>query len=118
MYKGEHRPLAIMLFFSIFSLGFFNFYWIYIVSWELKQVAGDEKIKPVFEGIISMLTLGIYSVFWMYKYGKILVDVQKKAETKPRDYSFLNAVLATVLLFPVAMMVMQKQLNDLWNYGK
>jgi len=118
MYKGEHRPLAIMLFFSILSLGFFNFYWIYIVSWELKQVTGDEKIKPVFEGVISLLTLGIYSVFWMYKYGKILVDAQKKAQMKPRDYSFLCAVLAAILLFPVSLMITQKQLNELWDFGR
>ena len=84
----------------------------------MKQVTGDEKIKPVFEGVISLLTLGIYSVFWMYKYGKILVDVQKKAEMKPRDYSFLCALLATILLFPISLMIVQKQLNDLWEYGK
>ena len=118
MYRGEHRPLTIMLFFSLLSLGFFNFYWIYIVSYELKQVTGDENIKPVFEGVISLLTLGIYGVYWMYKYNKILVAAQKKAEMTPRDYSFLCALLAGVLLFPVSLLITQKQLNDLWNYGK
>lgn len=118
MYDGENRPLAIMLLFSIVSLGFFNFYWIYIVSYELKQVSGDEKIKPVFEGIISLLTLGVYMIFWSYKYGKYLLDAQKKKGMQPRDYSFLCAVLSGVFLFPASMMIMQKQLNDLWEIGK
>ena len=117
MYDGEHRPLGLILLFSIVSLGFFNFYWVYIVSYELKQVTGDENIKPVFEGIISLLTLGIYLIFWSYKYGKYLLDAQKKQGMQPRDYSFLCAVLAGVLLFPVSMLIMQKQLNDLWDMG-
>ena len=56
MYEGEHRPLGLILLFSIISLGFFNFYWAYIVSYELKQVSGDDKIKPVFEGIAKYLS--------------------------------------------------------------
>ena len=117
MYNGEHRPLGLILLFSIVSLGFFNFYWVYIVSYELKQVSGDDKIKPVFEGIISVLTLGIYLIFWSYKYGKYILDVQKKQGMQPRDYSFLCAVLSGVLLFPVTMLIMQKQLNELWDMG-
>ena len=117
MYDGEHRPLALILFFSIISLGFFNFYWVYIVSYELKQVTGDENIKPVFEGIISVLTLGLYMIFWSYKYGKYLVEAQKKHDMQPKDLSFLCAVLTGVLLFPVTMLIMQKQLNDLWKLG-
>jgi hypothetical protein len=118
MYDGEHRPLGLILLFSIISLGFFNFYWAYIVSYEIKQVSGDEKIKPVFEGIISLLTLGVYFIFWSYKYGKYLLDVQKKLGMQPRDYSFLCAVLSGVFLFPVTMLIMQKQLNNIWDLGR
>lgn len=117
MYHGEHRPLSLVFFFSIISLGLFNFYWVYFVSYELKQVTGDDNIKPVFEAVISVLTLGLYLIFWAYKYGKILLQAQKDHGMKPRDYSFLNAVLTGILLFPVVMMIMQKQLNDLWNFG-
>ena len=118
MYDGEVRPLGLILLFSIISLGFFNFYWVYIVSYELKQVSQDDKIKPVFEGVISFLTLGVYMIFWSYKYGKYLLDAQKKKKMQPRDYSFLCAVLTGALLFPVTMMIMQKQLNNLWELGK
>ncbi|MBN2558347.1 MAG: DUF4234 domain-containing protein [Clostridia bacterium] len=118
MYKGEHRPLGLVLFFSIVSLGLFNFYWIYFVSYELQQVSNDQKIKPVFEAVISLLTLGIYTIFWSYKYGKYLAVAQKDAGMRYHDYSFLCAVLAGVLLFPVSMLIMQKQLNDLWAFGE
>ena len=117
MYEGEHRPLGLILLFSIVSLGFFNFYWAYIVSYELKQVSGDDKIKPVFEGIASLLTLGIYFVFWSYKYGKVLLMVQKDKGVRARDYSFLYAVLSGIFLFPLVMLIIQKQLNDLWALG-
>lgn len=118
MYIGENRPLPLILLFSILSLGFFNFYWVYFVCYELKQVTGDEDIKPVFEAVISILTLGIYLIFWSYKYGKILLQAQKDHEVTAKDYSFLYAVLTGVLLFPVTMMLMQRQLNNLWKFGK
>ena len=118
MYDGENRPLSIMLLLPIKNNKPFTILWLCIVSYELKQVSGDEKIKPVFVGVISLLTLGVYTVFWSYKYGKYLLDVQKKKGMQPRDYSFLCAVLSGVFLFPVAMMIMQKQLNELWKIGK
>jgi hypothetical protein len=118
MYNGEKRPLSLLLVFYFISCGFFSFYWMYIVTSEIREVYPNEKINPAFELIVSILSLGLYLVFWSYKYGKFISKAYEKAHLKPHDNSFLYAVLSGIFLFPVTMCLMQNQLNKLWDYGK
>ncbi|MFO7635707.1 MAG: DUF4234 domain-containing protein [Clostridia bacterium] len=118
MYDGERRPLSLLVIFQLISCGVFGFYWVFVVSKEMKRVHANEKIYPLVELLASILTLGIYLIFWGYKYGKLIAKAQQQAKMKPVDNAFLYAVLSAFLLFPVVMCLMQNQLNKLWTYGR
>jgi len=117
-YIGETRPLGISLFFSIVSLGLFNIYWAHTVSYEIKQVSDDDKLNPTIELFGCILTFGIYLVYWVYKYEKYIVDISKKQGIITKDYGILLSILSMFFLFPIAMLIMQKQLNDLWEIAE
>ncbi|MBN2851501.1 MAG: DUF4234 domain-containing protein [Clostridia bacterium] len=114
-YIGERRPLGICLFFSIVSVGLFNIYWAYTVTYEISAVLDDNRLNPIIEAIGSILTFGIYLVYWAYKYEKYIVQISKEQGVPCKDYGLLLAVLSVFLLFPVSMMIMQKQLNNIWE---
>lgn len=114
-YIGEKRPPWVMLLFSIFSLGLFNIYWVYIVSYEIKAFTLEEKQKPIVEVLGTIITLGIYLIYWSYKYEKKIHEIRKKEGVPCRDWAFLMSVISFFLLFPINMMIIQSQLNELWD---
>lgn len=118
MYNGEHRPLILIILFSIISVGFFNFYWLYIATYEIKQVAREpEKIKPGLETFFAIITVGLYIIYWSYKYNKILADAQGTYKMSPQDVSLVAAIFSLPLITSVGMCFTQYQLNRLWKYG-
>ncbi len=114
-YIGETRSLGICLFFSIISLGLFNIYWAHTVTYEISAVLDDPKLNPVVEAVGAILTFGIYLVFWVYKYEKQIVKISKEEGYILKDYGFLMSILTMFFLFPISMMIMQKQLNNIWE---
>lgn len=114
-YIGETRSLAVCMFFSVISLGLFNIYWAHTVTYEIREVLDDLKFNPTVEVIGAILTLGLYLIFWVYKYEKQIVKISKEEGYMAKDYGLLLSILSLFLLFPFVIMIMQKQLNDLWE---
>ncbi len=118
MYDGEHRPLILIILFSIISVGFFNFYWLYIATYEIKQVSADsDKIKPVVETFLAIITAGLYIIYWSYKYNKLLSEAQRTHKMTPQDVSLPAAIFSLPVLTCIGMCFTQYQLNRLWKYG-
>lgn len=118
MYDGEHRPLLLIIFFSIISVGFFNFYWLYIATYEIKQVSENpETIKPWQELFLSVITLGLYIIYWSYKYNKLLAEAQRRHKMTPHDMSLVSAIFSLPAITFVGMAFTQNELNRLWKYG-
>ena len=118
MYNGEHRPLILIILFSIISVGVFNFYWLYIATYEIQQVYEDpKKIKPWLETLLSVITFGLYIIYWSYKYNKLLCDAQKRYKVSPQDMALPAAIFSFPILCPIGMCITQSQLNRLWKYG-
>ena len=118
MYDGEHRPLILIILFSIISVGFFNFYWLYIDTYEIKQVSSDsDKIKPGLETFLAIITAGLYIIYWSYKYNKLLAEAQGTHKMTPQDMSLAAAIFSFPIITFIGMCFTQHQLNRLWKYG-
>lgn len=118
MYDGEHRPLILIILFSIISVGFFNFYWLYIATYEIKQVAREpENIKPGVEVFLAIITAGLYIIYWSYKYNKLLADTQSMHKVTPQDVSLVSSIFSFPVITFIGMCFTQHQLNRLWKYG-
>jgi len=114
-YIGENRSMAICLLLSILSLGLFNIYWAYTVTYEVKEVLDEENLNPIVEAFGAILTLGLYLVYWVYKYEKYIVKISKEEGIPCKDYGLILSLLSAFFLFPISMIIMQKQLNNIWE---
>jgi len=118
MYDGEHRPLILIILFSIISVGFFNFYWLYIATYEIKQVSREaDRIKPGVETFLAIITAGFYIIYWSYKYNKLLYDAQATHRVTPQDVALPAAIFSFPVITFIGMCFTQHQLNRLWKYG-
>ena len=63
------------LFFSLLTMNMYRIYFFYTISLDVNAVCegdGDENESFLVAAILSVLTLGIYQLFWMYKIAKRL----------------------------------------------
>jgi hypothetical protein len=114
-YIGEIRPLGLCLLLSIVSLGVFNIYWAYTVSYEVREAVDESRLNPKVELVGCIFTLGVYLVYWLYKYEKYIVKISREQGLVVKDYGLVMSILSMFFLFPISMMIMQRQLNNLWE---
>lgn len=113
MIKGKNRVPWQTVALVIVTLGFYGFYWMYQVTKELKYYTGNPNYNPVLELILCIIFFP-YIIYWFYKYGKVVAEVQGKAKIAERDNAVLYAVLAALGLFFVNIPMMQSDLNLVW----
>ena len=63
--------------------------------------------------ILSIVTCGIYGIYWAYKMGKMIEQAQKNYGLPAKDNSIMYLVLEVVGLGIVAYCLMQNDLNEI-----
>ena len=65
--------------------------------------------------VLTLVTCGIYGLYWAYKMGKMIEQAQTKRGMVAKDNSVLYLVLELVGLAIVAYALMQNDLNEIAN---
>ena len=95
--------------------GLYFYYWVYCMSKETKEFLGDDSINPGMEVVLCLITCGIYTIYWYYKYGKLQLDMGSRAGLPDAGNSILYLVLAILGLSIISMAIMQNQQNVIWD---
>ena len=75
-----------------------------------------EDINPALELILSIVTCGLYTYYWYYKYGKIVyLEMTAKVGMDNSEDSTVLLVILGLLVNFVAGAIMQDKLNAIWN---
>lgn len=111
----EKRSPALVIVLSLVTCGFYFYYWVYCMSKETKEFLGDDSINPGMEVILCLVTCGIYTIYWYYKYGKLQLEMGRRAGMMDTDNSILYLVLAILGLSIISMAIMQNQQNVIWD---
>ena len=102
----NERNLITMAILYIVTLGFYNIIWQCNFQSELKESTG-KGFGAAGHFFVSLITFGIYSIYWQYAAGKRLTQLGLKDNAK--SYLWLSILGFTV----VNQFIMQSQVNNI-----
>ena len=114
MGPAKRSPAMVIVLYFI-TCGIYFYFWVYQVSKETKEFLGDDSINPGMEVLLSFVTCGLYTIYWYYKYGKLQLEMGRRAGMPDTDNSILYLILSVLGLGVISMAILQDQLNTIWN---
>ena len=115
MQYQKRSPVAVLLL-SIITCGIYGLVVIYQISDEIKRFRSDPSIAPGIELLLCIITGGLYSIYWYYKFGRLVFDMQQRVGTPcPSDNTIIFVLLSVFRLNVVALMLLQTELNRVWD---
>ena len=115
MQYQKRSPVAILLL-SFITCGIYGLIVLYQISAEVKRFRNDPSIEPGIEILLCIITGGLYEIYWYYKYGKMVFDMQERVGTPmPSDNTILFVLLAVLRLGVISLMLIQTELNRVWD---
>jgi hypothetical protein len=75
---------------------------------------GEPDTSPSMELLFSIISCGLYTIYWDYKVAQKIARLQMKVGLPPTDNSTLYLVLNFIGLGLIPSMIEQGHLNDIW----
>ena len=94
--NNELKRAIIVFLIGFFTLGIGNFVFIYLLSDKIVTDDTGKVIYPLRELILTVVTFGIYGIFWTYKLSKTLDSRENREEVS--GVTFLSTALSAVFL--------------------
>jgi len=90
-------------------------YWLYKTSQELQDARpGYETMAPGLE-LLLCIVCPPYILYWFYKYGKLIYEIQLEDNMPAEDNAILYLILSIFGLSIVAVAIMQSSMNKIWD---
>lgn len=121
MRTGTRRDPALTLVLILLTCGIYYLYFIYVVSQETQDFLEEPDISPGLEVLLSVLTFGLWNIYWDYRMGKRVAEMCVRVGLPSTDNAVLYLILDLVgaggfaslgLLNPV---LQQDSLNRIWK---
>lgn len=111
----EETHVLTSLLLCVFTFGFYYPFWQYkqIKSYNLLEETDSHSFLKWF--FFSLLTLGLYHIYYEYKSSETIIELQKKFGLSPRssDYPLLCLLVSFFGGFFISDMVHQEDLNKI-----
>jgi len=108
---GEKMDVAVVVLLCLFTFGIYPLIWYYKTTKYLRQFSNQSPNDVVGEFLLVML-VPFYSIYWFYKYSKILHSEMIKSGARVEDFTTLHLILA-IFLNVVALILTQVRINEL-----
>jgi hypothetical protein len=115
MYRGETRSPILVIVLSVVTCGIYWYVWLFMVSNEINNAAGEKKIDPLIFFLLGLLCFPLIYV-GMYKIDEALYELNGRAGLPAEKHFVIWLILSFVGVgaFFMAYQV-QEQLNTLWS---
>jgi len=114
--KGEVRNPTTVWILSLVTCGLYGLYWFYLIGNELKNYLGKEDLNPTTDIIIT-LVCSVYALYLPIKYGKLVFEAQQRAGIPDATDQGIKFLLMNFLCLGLGYMMLQKELNRVWEAG-
>ncbi|MBI2895509.1 MAG: DUF4234 domain-containing protein [Deltaproteobacteria bacterium] len=105
----------VVLILTLITCGLYGLLWLWQVGTELEQHLGRDDVNPGLDVLFTVLTVGLWGIYLMYRYPQLLIEAQRKAGLAPHDVSVVSVILAALGLPYVSMVLIQIELNKVWS---
>lgn len=114
----EKRSIPKAIIFSIITCGIYAIYWIYKLTGEAHELAGEQTTATGGMVILyTFITCGIYGIYWVYKMGVTANMAKEKRGLRNDDSTpVIYLVLSIFGLAIVSYALIQDGLNDVIEY--
>ncbi|SHK55074.1 protein of unknown function [Selenomonas ruminantium] len=116
----EKRSIVKAIILSLVTCGIYALYWVYKMTDELHELAGEQTTASGGMVILyTLITCGIYSIYWYYKMG-VTVNLAKERRDMRYDHNspIIYLLLAVFCLGLVSQALMQDSINDIVAYDE
>ena len=113
-FTNKRRDIVLCVLFTIFSLGIYAIYWLYIVTEEANALSENENnyAGGGLTIVFAIITFGVYLWYWAYKMGeRIQVARQKRNMPACSNDGLIYMILSIIQLDFIGLMLMQHELN-------
>jgi len=112
---GERRELVISILLVVFTCGLWALVMQYKMGKEINAHRRNEELSPGRDLALTFLTCGVWIIYVMCIYPQAITDMLKQ-EGKPTTDLLLPALLLTIFgMHPVAVLILQEELNKHWE---
>lgn len=111
----KEKNIVVWLIVSILTCGIGGLVWFVSLTDDIALASEDHSVSGGMALLLTIVTCGIYRIYWNYKMGKLLYEAEIKREMNATDNSVLYLVLAIFGLDIVNYCIMQSELNKMAN---
>ncbi len=111
----ERNPITVIIY-SLISCGIYGIYWLYMVSKEINDALGEERLNFLLYFLLGLFCFPLY-LYGIYKLDQAVVELQTRTGLVGKS----NFILWIILYFVggVGSIIMQYQtqeaLNEIWT---
>ena len=110
------RNISISLILCFVTFGIYYIYWLYKIDQELSEELGNDNM-PVYDILLIIFTLGLYSYYLYYRNGKQINLLEDKYGLQINDNLILYVVLCIFQLDIIVLMMQQQQINTIIDFN-
>ena len=76
----------------------------------------EESVTPGIELLLCIVTCGLYTIYWYYKYGKKIYNIHLEKNINPADDNGILYIILALFKFDIiGMAIMQSSVNKIWT---
>jgi len=112
---GEKREPGLVILFTFLTCGIYALWWYHAYATEVKNSLNRQDLSPGRDLLLMFVTCGIWGIIaFYYNYPKLFLDMQRRVGLPPNDISGMTVLLG-ILFAPVAIYMIQSELNKIWD---
>jgi len=112
---GERREIVTSLVLMILTCGIYGLVLQYKIGKDLNRHVGRNEVNPGLDVLLIFLTCGLWVFYVMVKYPRMLEDAITSEGGTSSDLILPCLLLTFFGLHPVALMILQGELNRHWE---
>ena len=97
------------------TCGLYYFYFMYVVTDEVNRYTGRQEQSPIADVLLTILTCGLWDLYWDYKIGKRMAEMTAVAGLPVTDNAVLYLILDLVGVGIINVVMQQETLNRIWS---